>query len=201
MEPYRYPSNPCIYEQEIKKSRFITHLTQSCSRQEALDYIKLIKSKYPGARHHCYAYIIGHPKTTTELSISDDGEPSGTAGRPMLNVLLHQNIGDTVAIVVRYFGGTKLGKGGLTRAYSRSIIGALGVAELTVKIALKNIKLSLPFAFENILRQQLEQVSGTIVKIQYDALISAVVSVPINNIKQLTLALITMSNAEIKIEE
>ena len=139
MSSYRYPSHPCVYEQEIKKSRFITHLAQTGSRQEALDYIKSIKSKYPDARHHCYAYIIGDPKVTTELSMSDDGEPSGTAGKPMLNVLLHHNLGNVVAVVVRYFGGTKLGKGGLNRAYSSSIIGALGVAELKARIPSKNI--------------------------------------------------------------
>lgn len=201
MEPYRYPSSPCIYEQEIKKSRFITHLTQCCSRPQALDYIKSIKNKYPDARHHCYAYIVGHPRATTELSMSDDGEPSGTAGKPILNVLSHHDMGDTIAIVVRYFGGTKLGKGGLTRAYSSSITGVLGVATLKTKILSKKIKLILPYAFEGVLRQQLEQASGTIVEIQYDALISAVISVPIHSVEQLVLTLTTVSNAAIDIKE
>ena len=201
MSPYHYISQPHIFEQEIKKSRFISHLTQCETRQAALAYIESIKSKYPDARHHCYAYIVGNPATTTDLSMSDDGEPCGTAGKPILNVLLHHNLGDTVAIVVRYFGGIKLGKGGLSRAYSSSIVKALSTASLTLKIPTKNIKLTLAYTFENILRLQLKEVSGSIIKIQYDEQISAVINVPVDHIQQLTLALTTMSNAAIKIRE
>lgn len=128
------------------------------------------------------------------------GEPSGTAGRPILNVLSHHDMGDTIAIVVRYFGGTKLGKGGLTRAYSSSITGVLAVAALKTRVFSKKIKLILPYAFEGALRQQLEQASGTIVEIQYDALISAVISVPIRSVEQLILTLTTVSNAAIDIK-
>ena len=109
-------------------------------------------------------------------------------------------MGDTIAIVVRYFGGTKLGKGGLTRAYSSSITGVLAVAALKTRVFSKKIKLILPYAFEGALRQQLEQASGTIVEIQYDALISAVISVPIRSVEQLILTLTTVSNAAIDIK-
>jgi len=102
-------------EIEEKKSRFIAHIEPASSEEEAVAFISAMKKKYFDARHNCYAFVIGDNSELTRCS--DDGEPSGTAGRPMLEVLTGEGITNVVAVVTRYFGGTLLGTGGLVRAY------------------------------------------------------------------------------------
>lgn len=102
-----------------KKSRFIANIFPAADEEEALARISEMKKKYYDARHNCFAYVIGEKNETERCS--DDGEPSGTAGRPMLDVLTGQGIHNAVAIVTRYFGGTLLGTGGLVRAYSSAM--------------------------------------------------------------------------------
>lgn len=118
--------NDCIHTIEIKKSKFITYLHRTQDEQEAKDFLKAIKKEHPNANHHCTAMIIGNI-----VRSNDDGEPSQTAGHPMLDVLLHNQMQDILVIVVRYFGGIKLGTGGLVRAYSSSVQEALKQATLT----------------------------------------------------------------------
>ena len=105
-------------EIEEKKSRFICHIFKIKSEEEAEEYITAVKKKYWDARHNCWAYSIGEKQPA--LRCSDDGEPSGTAGKPMLEVLTGQELHNVVAVVTRYFGGTLLGTGGLIRAYTKS---------------------------------------------------------------------------------
>ena len=102
-----------------KKSRFIANLEHVESEEEALAYIETIRKKYWDARHNCYAYCIGKKQELKRCS--DDGEPSQTAGKPMLDVLTGAGLCDTVVVVTRYFGGTLLGTGGLVRAYSQAV--------------------------------------------------------------------------------
>lgn len=106
-----------------KKSRFIANIFPVKTEEEAMEKIVEMKKKYYDARHNCYAYIIGANQETARSS--DDGEPSGTAGRPMLEVLAGEEICDVLAVVTRYFGGTLLGTGGLVRAYSGAVKEAL----------------------------------------------------------------------------
>ena len=110
---------------EIKKSKFITYLHRTSDEEEAKEYIRFIKKMHPNANHHCTAMIIGNI-----MRSNDDGEPSQTAGHPMLNVLMQKNMQDILVIVVRYFGGIKLGTGGLVRAYSSSVQEALNKSTL-----------------------------------------------------------------------
>lgn len=108
-------------ELEIKRSRFITWIGRADDGDEARDLIALARAEYPDARHHCSAYIHEVPGANRVERSSDDGEPSGTAGRPMLDVLVGSGLTDVVAVVIRYFGGVKLGTGGLVRAYSDAV--------------------------------------------------------------------------------
>ena len=101
-----------------KKSRFIAHIAPAQTEEEAQAFIEKIKKQYWDARHNCWAYSIGEKQPA--LRCSDDGEPSGTAGKPMLEVLTGQELHNVVAVVTRYFGGTLLGTGGLIRAYTKS---------------------------------------------------------------------------------
>ena len=102
-----------------KRSRFIADIRHVESEEEALAVIENIRKKHWDARHHCFAYIIGSNQQTVRAS--DDGEPQGTAGRPMLDILLGEELYDTIAVVTRYFGGTLLGTGGLVRAYTGAV--------------------------------------------------------------------------------
>ena len=131
---YPIPAATCRVEDEIKRSRFITTLTHTSAREEALIFIDQIRAEFPDASHNCWAFLIGPPGTTGNVGMSDDGEPHGTAGRPMLTVLTHSGLGDVVVVVTRYFGGTKLGKGGLVRAYSGGVQHALEKVQCTERV-------------------------------------------------------------------
>lgn len=127
----------------IKKSRFITYLHQVTSEADAKAYIHMIKKMHPDANHHCYAFIIGEHDEIQRSN--DDKEPSGTAGVPMLECLKQKGLQDIIAITVRYFGGIKLGAGGLIRAYSGSVSEAIKHAVLTKKQRLNKCSLSFPY--------------------------------------------------------
>ena len=114
-----------------KKSRFIANLEHVESEEEALAYIETIRKKYWDARHNCYAYSVGMNREYTRCS--DDGEPSGTAGRPMLDVILGEDIYNVAVVVTRYFGGVLLGTGGLVRAYSKAVQEGLSESLLIEK--------------------------------------------------------------------
>lgn len=118
-----------IGEIEEKKSRFIATVVPVKSEQEAAAEIEKIRRKYWDARHNCHAYIIGDKEITR---CTDDGEPSGTAGRPMLEVLLGAGLHDVLVVVTRYFGGTLLGTGGLVRAYSKAVQSGLAASRMAV---------------------------------------------------------------------
>ena len=105
-------------EIEEKKSRFIAHAEPIHSEEYALDFLSKVKKRYWDARHNCYAYVLGERHQLRRCS--DDGEPAGTAGRPILDVLLREDVHDCIIVVTRYFGGTLLGTGGLVRAYQKA---------------------------------------------------------------------------------
>ena len=120
----------------INKSKFICVYKKVYSEEDALIYISNIKDKYKDATHYCYSYIIDNTRR-----FNDDGEPCGTAGMPILNVLENNNLNYIVCIVIRYFGGIKLGTGGLVRAYSKSAAECLKIATIKKIVSGKNIKI------------------------------------------------------------
>lgn len=130
-------------ELEIKKSRFICYLHKTFSEADARAFIQDIKKLHPNARHHCHAFMIGEHNEIQRSS--DDGEPSGTAGVPMLECLQKKQMQDIVAVTVRYFGGIKLGAGGLIRAYAKSVSHALSSATITRKQKMQKYILSFSY--------------------------------------------------------
>lgn len=128
---------------EIEKSKFITYLKRVFSEIEAKEYITSIQKLHPNATHHCYAFMIGEHNEIQRSN--DNGEPSGTAGVPMLESLKKNNMQDIVAVTVRYFGGIKLGAGGLIRAYSKSVSQALSNSIITRKVAMKQFTLTFSY--------------------------------------------------------
>lgn len=155
-QSYPIPAQAVRVEQEIKRSRFITDIGHAVTKDEALSFIERIRQTQPEARHHCWAYIAGHPAASVERGCSDDGEPQGTAGKPMLNVLQHKGVGEIVVVVSRYFGGIKLGAGGLVRAYSGSVQNAFESLLLTRRIATVSATIRLPFALESQIRHLMD---------------------------------------------
>lgn len=155
MENYRTIKENGIHEIEIKKSRFICHLKRVETEEEATAFIDEIKKEHWKATHNCSAYTLGMNDEIQRAH--DDGEPSGTAGVPMLEILLKRELKNVVAVVTRYFGGTKLGAGGLIRAYGGSVndaVTALGVVERQVQLLIDvTVDYSLSGGVENSLRE------------------------------------------------
>ncbi len=122
---YPVPAQQHRVEQLIDRSRFICTVTRAQSSEEAQAFIKAMNAEFSDATHNCWAYVVGAPGSTDRVGMSDDGEPHGTAGRPMLTVLMHSGVGEIAAVVTRYYGGTKLGTGGLVKAYGGAVQEAL----------------------------------------------------------------------------
>ncbi len=135
-----------------KKSRFIANVRPITSENDAISYIEGIKKKYWDARHNCYAYQLGEKNNIQRYS--DDGEPGGTAGMPILDVLRGQNIKDTIIVVTRYFGGTLLGTGGLVRAYSSAAKAGIDAAGLIEQILHSEIYVTVDYTLSGKVRYE-----------------------------------------------
>ncbi|BFM01407.1 YigZ family protein [Psychrobacter alimentarius] len=152
---------------EIKKSEFIAYAYPVTSRENAMFHVEQLRVQYADARHHCWAYIIGDPNNTTSAGFDDDGEPNGTAGKPILNVLQHKSIGNVIIIVVRYFGGIKLGAGGLTRAYAGSAQAAVDMMTLLEHVPMTQVQILAEFATEAQCRYVVDTLNGRIDDVAY----------------------------------
>jgi len=122
---YPIPAQEFRAEIEVERSRFITTVQQICSAEEAQAFVARLKNEFPDANHNCWAYLVGPPGSSDRIGLSDDGEPHGCAGKPMLTCLQHSSMGDIAVVVTRYFGGIKLGKGGMVKAYTAAVQHAL----------------------------------------------------------------------------
>ncbi len=142
---------PVHFELVIKKSRFIACVQPMPDRAGAQQVVAGLRAEHPGAAHVCWALLAGGQSAAV-----DDGEPSGTAGRPMLDVLRHQDLEGVLATVVRYFGGVKLGAGGLVRAYTDSVAQALLGAQKVPIIKLQALRCTAPYALEGMVRRELD---------------------------------------------
>ena len=148
---------PVQHELLIKKSRFIACVQPMTDRAAAQKVVAQLWAQHPQAAHVCWALLAGGQSAAV-----DDGEPSGTAGRPMLDVLRHQDLEGVLATVVRYFGGVKLGAGGLVRAYTDSVAQALLKAEKIVIIKQRFLTCTAPYALEGMIRRELEAAGATL---------------------------------------
>lgn len=172
------PAAPVELEYEIKKSRFIARAARAVNRQQALEQLEQAKRDYPDARHHCWAYLIGNPHSPTTVAMSDDGEPTGTAGKPILNVLQHKHIGDIMLIVIRYFGGIKLGAGGLVRAYGHAAQLAMADLPTEMQVPVSRCVITAGFHAEQPLRHWLEQHGGRMLEVAYGQEIRCQIELP-----------------------
>ncbi len=164
---------PVHAELIIKKSRFIACVEAVTDRSAALARVDQLRAEHPGAAHVCWALMAGG-----QSAANDDGEPGGTAGRPMLEVLRHQDLEGVLATVVRYFGGVKLGAGGLVRAYTDAVAQALLTAEKVPMVRMRLLRCQLPYAQEGWLRREAERQGAVLVTVLHGALVDVTLRLP-----------------------
>jgi len=157
----------------IRKSRFIGCVQPVADRAAAQSVIAALRSEHPGAAHVCWALM-----AAGQSAANDDGEPGGTAGRPMLEVLRHHELESVLATVVRYFGGVKLGAGGLVRAYTDSIAQALAGAALVPLVRQRQLHCAVPYALEGLVRRELASVGATLNDVRHESLVRFSFSLP-----------------------
>ncbi|REC95535.1 IMPACT family protein [Kushneria indalinina] len=154
---------------EVQKSRFTARVAHAATPEQAQQLIDQARLDHPDASHHCSAFIAGPPGEQNAIGFSDDGEPGGTAGRPMYQVLEGSGLGQISAVIIRYFGGTKLGTGGLVRAYSKSLLQALETLPTQEYVTRRALWLTTDFALEHELRRWAELNEAPIDQALHDA--------------------------------
>ena len=166
--PYPIPAEELSIEKRVSNSRFIATATYADTVDKAKAFINHIRGMHSKAHHHVYAFVIGYGPSVIE-GCSDDGEPSGTAGRPTLAVVRGSGLGDTVVVVTRYFGGTKLGTGGLVRAYSDATRTVLEKIARQEKAEKKLVQLTLPYSHYEALKRIVGETGGQVVGEEFAA--------------------------------
>ncbi len=182
-----------------KKSRFIAVIEPIESEEEALELIEKIRKKHYDARHNCYAYTVGFEREITRSS--DDGEPGGTAGRPMLELLLKENLYNVAAVVTRYFGGTLLGTGGLVRAYQGAVREGLAHCKIEEKRLGIEVFLTADYNSSGKVEYILRQKELKIIETQYTDKVRYRIAVPMEEKDQLLKELTEETNGKMEIEE
>jgi uncharacterized YigZ family protein len=152
--PTRYPipARQHRAEHEVSRSRFIATIGPAATSEQASEFVRAVRGEYADATHNAWAFVAGPPGDTNQVGANDDGEVRGTAGRPMLTELLHSGIGNIVAVVSRYYGGTQLGTGGLVRAYGGSVQLALATLPLAERVERVTVMITISYAAIDSLR-------------------------------------------------
>lgn len=156
-------------EIRIKGSRFVTTVGHTETVDDAKRFIEAVKAEFADATHNCWGFVAGGMKTAPATGMSDDGEPRGTAGRPILNVLEHSGIREITAVVTRYFGGTKLGRGGLVRAYGRSVSEGLHTLPLEDRVAMVSLSVTVDYSVAESVKNACITAGGKMVAARYAA--------------------------------
>lgn len=176
---YRIPAAPLEREITARKSRFIARASWVETRASALSVVEQARADHPDARHHCWAYLIGDPESASTAASDDDGEPGGTAGRPILSVIQHKGLGDVLVVVIRYFGGIKLGAGGLTRAYAQATEAVLSELPITHREPVCSMTVVMGFALEQAVRHWAQCHRGEVDAVRYGDEVGMDITVPV----------------------
>ena len=194
------PAAPASAEIRVINSRFIACAAPSASVEAARAIIAGVRAQMPDASHHVYAYIVGHGATTT-LGMSDDGEPPGTAGRPVMAVLRGSGLGDITLVVTRYFGGTLLGTGGLVRAYGDAAKAVLAIMPREEKIERRTLALRMPYAAYEPARRLVAAHSGSVLDETFAAEVTLCVLLPLAQIAAFTIAVKEVTAGQVCIKD
>lgn len=198
----RYPIPAVVWrvEEEIKRSRFITTVGAAPSVAAARALIAEVSAEFADASHNCWAYVVGPPGSTGQIGMSDAGEPHGTAGRPMLTVLLHSGIGDICAVVTRYFGGTLLGKGGLVKAYSGGVQLALAGLPTLERVPKTDVTLLVDYSAVTPLKRLLPDYEAELLGEEYAADVTYRLRLPSEQLPGFDAAVSELTNGQALLE-
>lgn len=185
-------AQPVTHTLEIRKSRFIGCVEPIPDRASAQARVAELRAQHPDATHVCWALLAGGHSAAV-----DDGEPSGTAGRPMLEVLRHQQLDGVLATVVRYYGGIKLGAGGLVRAYTDAVAQALLQAEKIEHIPSQSLRCVLPYAQEGIARRLLDDIGGELLQVEHGQSVQLTIRLPATAVTALHEQLLSVTRGEL----
>lgn len=195
-EPHLVPRERTRVETRASNSRFITTISRASSVEEARCFIQLIRDEMPDATHHVFAFRIGHGASVTE-GMSDDGEPSGTSGPPALAVLRGSGLGDAVLVITRYFGGTKLGTGGLVAAYGDAAKAVIEAVPTEEKIDRVEITVTMPYEMFDGVKRLIEGAGGLIEDEEFQESVTLHAHIPVSNLKNVRQELTARSGGKL----
>ena len=175
---YPVPASTHLAERVIDRSRFIATVGRATNVDDASAFVSAVRAEFPDATHNCWAFVAGPPGSTSHVGMSDDGEPHGTAGRPMLTVLLHSGLGEVVAVVTRWYGGIKLGTGGLARAYGGTLQDAMATLPRVERVTLVRLEAVVDYAAISAVQMLLPAHEGAVEHVDYDADVRYRVTLP-----------------------
>lgn len=186
-------------EEVIRRSRFIVSLAHTPDPDTAKAFIDRIRREFPDATHNCWAYAAGAPGQTSQVGYSDDGEPHGTAGRPMLTMLLHGGVGELSAVVTRYFGGIKLGTGGLVRAYQGMVRLGLETLPTREHMIASRLEVILDYPHITLFRRMLQDYRASVIEEDFGVDATYRILLPSQNIEALEKALMELTEGAVLI--
>lgn len=196
-EIYKTIAGSAEHEIIIERSRFISYVERVQSEEEAQDFIHYIKKKHWDATHNCSAYLIGDQDEVQKAN--DDGEPSGTAGKPMLEVLKKIQLKNTVVVVTRYFGGIKLGAGGLIRAYGRAAKEGVYAAGIVERVLHREIIITMDYTWHGKVLNEVTNKEYDLADTQFMENVSMTLLIPTGNEEQVVNELTNLTNAQVQI--
>lgn len=165
-------------EESIQRSRFVTTAAHAPDPEAAHAFIQSVRDEFPDATHNCWAFVAGPPGSTTRIGMSDDGEPHGTAGKPMLTTLLHGDVGEIVVVCTRYYGGVKLGTGGLSRAYSGGVKLVLATLPRSERVDRVRVEVSVGYPDVDALQRLMAEMEVVLEAEEYGEAVCYVCAVP-----------------------
>ena len=175
---YLIPARVHRVEESIQRSRFITTASHAPDPEAAHAFIQSVRDEFPDATHSCWAFVAGPPGSTARIGMSDDGEPHGTAGRPMLTTLLHGDVGEVVAVCTRYYGGVKLGTGGLSRAYAGGVKLVLATLPRSERVDRVRVEVSVGYPEVDALQRLMAEMEVVLEAEEYGEAVRFVCAVP-----------------------
>ncbi len=199
-ERYPIPAGLHRVEEEIDRSRFITTVAYTPTVEAARAFIDQVRAEFADATHNCWAYLAGPPGSTGQVGYSDDGEPHGTAGKPMWTVLQHSGVGDISAVVTRYFGGILLGKGGLVRAYSGGVKLALETLPRAMHVPKADLLVVIDYASVTPVQRLLPEFEARVQDEDYGADVTYRLRLPVDRAPALRQRLVELTNGQVLIE-
>ena len=196
-DPYLIPAETHRIKTEVARSRFVATVAPVPTVVDAKAFLAKIRTEMPDASHHVYAFRVGYGSSVTE-GMSDDGEPSGTAGPPVLSVVRGSKIGDIAIVVTRYFGGTKLGTGGLVRAYSEAAHIALNSLKTELKIEKRLLGIDLPYNLFDQVKRLIEAHNGVIEDQDFGANVMVMVRLALSDVPAFSAELMELSAGKVE---